>query len=218
MAQTINADDGSVSGSAGLKSASDGTAILALQTKGTTAATVDASQNMGIGTTSPGSKLDVKGTLRLSGSTSGYVGLAPATAAGSTTYTLPSADGTNGQFLSTNGTGTLAWSTPTGGVTSVSAGNGISVSGTTAVTVALDYYTGSTSTNTSYPIGSYIVAFGRIGSDTGAANNSTVTLQNVSGSYFAFSGGTSCAGTWVARGKLVSDGCTFSGNLCQRTA
>lgn len=109
MAQTVNADDGSVSGSAGLKSSSDGTAILALQTKGTTAVTVDASQNVGVGTTSPGSKLDVKGTLRLSGSSSGYVGVAPAAAAGSTTYTLPSADGTNGQFLSTNGTGTLSW-------------------------------------------------------------------------------------------------------------
>jgi hypothetical protein len=65
--------------------------------------------NVGIGTTSPGSALDVKGTLRLSGATSGYVGLAPASAAGSTTYTLPSADGTSGQFLRTNGSGTLSW-------------------------------------------------------------------------------------------------------------
>lgn len=67
--------------------------------------------SVGIGTTSPGSALDVKGTLRLSGATSGYVGLAPAAAAGSTTYTLPSADGTNGQFLRTNGSGTLSWGT-----------------------------------------------------------------------------------------------------------
>ena len=64
---------------------------------------------IGIGTTSPGSELDVKGTLRLSGSSSGYVGLAPAAAAGSTTYTLPSADGSNGYVLSTNGSGTLSW-------------------------------------------------------------------------------------------------------------
>ena len=32
-----------------------------------------------------------------------------APSSGTTTYTLPSADGTNGQLLSTNGTGTLAW-------------------------------------------------------------------------------------------------------------
>lgn len=70
---------------------------------------VNASGNVGIGTTSPGSALDVKGTLRLSGATSGYVGLAPAAAAGSTTYTLPAADGTSGQVLSTNGSSTLSW-------------------------------------------------------------------------------------------------------------
>jgi hypothetical protein len=64
---------------------------------------------VGIGTNNPGSRLDVKGTLRLSGSSSGYVGFAPAAAAGSTTYTLPSADGSNGQFLKTNGAGTLSW-------------------------------------------------------------------------------------------------------------
>jgi hypothetical protein len=51
MANIINGDSGSVSGTAGLKSSSDGTGILALQTNGTTAVTVDASQNVGIGTT-----------------------------------------------------------------------------------------------------------------------------------------------------------------------
>jgi uncharacterized protein (AIM24 family) len=45
MANTINADNGVSSGTAGLKSTSDGTGILALQTNGTTAVTVDASQN-----------------------------------------------------------------------------------------------------------------------------------------------------------------------------
>ena len=73
-----------------------------------------ASTGVGVGTSTPGSKLDVKGTLRLSGSSSGYVGLAPAAAAGSTTYTLPSADGTSGQLLSTNGSGTLSWATASG--------------------------------------------------------------------------------------------------------
>lgn len=78
--------------------------------------------NVGIGTSSPGSTLDVKGTLRLSGASSGWVGLTPASAAGNTTYTLPSADGTPGQFLTTNGSAVLSWSGVTTGVVSFSAG------------------------------------------------------------------------------------------------
>ncbi|MBI4340858.1 MAG: hypothetical protein HY598_01085, partial [Candidatus Omnitrophica bacterium] len=57
---------------------------------------------------------NITGTLKLSGSTSGYVGLAPAAAAGSTTYTLPSADGSADYVLKTNGSGTLAWAAPGG--------------------------------------------------------------------------------------------------------
>lgn len=74
--------------------------------------------NVGIKTTNPGATLDVKGAIRLSGATSGYVGLTPAAAAGSVTYTLPSADGSSGQVLSTNGTGTLTWATPSTSVPS----------------------------------------------------------------------------------------------------
>ncbi|MEP7143433.1 MAG: hypothetical protein ABI707_11205 [Ferruginibacter sp.] len=69
--------------------------------------------NVGIGTTTPGSSLDIKGTLRLSGATSGYVGFAPAPVAGSTTYTLPGTDGSTGQLLSTNGSGSLSWASAT---------------------------------------------------------------------------------------------------------
>lgn len=64
---------------------------------------------IGIGTNAPGSSLDVKGILRLSGVTSGYVGLTVLASAGSTTYTLPGADGSMGQQLTTNGTGGLSW-------------------------------------------------------------------------------------------------------------
>lgn len=71
--------------------------------------------NVGIGTLIPGSELDLKGTLRLSGATSGFVGLVAAATAGSTTYTLPAADGSSGQFLSTNGSGALSWATSSGG-------------------------------------------------------------------------------------------------------
>jgi hypothetical protein len=44
MASSINADNGVVSGSAGLKSTADSTGVLALQTNGTTAISIDASQ------------------------------------------------------------------------------------------------------------------------------------------------------------------------------
>jgi hypothetical protein len=76
------------------------------------------------------------GELRLPGSTSGYVGLKGAATAGSVTYTLPSADGTSGQMLSTNGSGALSWSTVAssgGTVTSVGGTgnvNGLTLTGT----------------------------------------------------------------------------------------
>jgi hypothetical protein len=59
MASTINSDNGVVSGSAGLKYASDNSGVLALQTNGNTAVTIDTSGNMGVGTVSPGVNLDV---------------------------------------------------------------------------------------------------------------------------------------------------------------
>lgn len=80
-------------------------------TEGTEQFRINSSGNAGFGTASPGSKVDIKGTLRLSGATSGYVGLAPAAAAGSTTYTLPTADGAAERVLSTNGSATLRWVT-----------------------------------------------------------------------------------------------------------
>jgi hypothetical protein len=105
----------------------------------TTKMTILGNGNVGINTITPGSSLDVKGTLRLSGSTSGYVGLQPAAAAGSTTYALPSSDGTSGQQLTTNGAGLLTWTNQTGPTTAAntSSANSLSttVNGTTGATV-----------------------------------------------------------------------------------
>jgi len=63
MASTINATPTS----SGLISTADNTGVLALQTGGTTAVTVDASQNVGIGTATPAYKLSVNGRISYAG-------------------------------------------------------------------------------------------------------------------------------------------------------
>lgn len=97
----------------------DGVASAASDNGATTAMTIIGDGKVGIGKPNPGSALDVKGELRLSGSSSGYVGLAPAAAAGSTTYTLPAAaPASNGYLLSATTGGTMSWIAP-GGITNV---------------------------------------------------------------------------------------------------
>jgi len=90
MATTINADNGAVSGSAGLKSSADSSGVLALQTNGTTAVTVDASQNVGVGATTAAlttvanrTYLAIKGTGTAAGDGLGVLQL-QTNAAGST--------------------------------------------------------------------------------------------------------------------------------------
>ena len=58
MTTTINASN---SGSGGLIQTADASGVLALQTAGTTAVTIDTSQNMGIGTTTPSYRVDAVG-------------------------------------------------------------------------------------------------------------------------------------------------------------
>lgn len=104
MASTINASN---SGSGGLISTGDATGALALQTAGTTAVTVDTSQNVGIGTSSPtdtgayGKALDVQG----SGGSAVYV---RSTTTPSTNY---------GYIGFTGGAGNLdIWNNPAGNI------------------------------------------------------------------------------------------------------
>ena len=73
--------------------------------------------NVGIGTISPGAKLDVAGTLRLNGTTVGtnYTEIKAAAAATAATYTLPSAvPSTTGQVLSSDTSGNMSWTTAAG--------------------------------------------------------------------------------------------------------
>ena len=64
MSSTINA---STASGGGIVTAADASGVLALQTGGTTAVTIDASQNVGIGTTSPSTKLTVAGAITITG-------------------------------------------------------------------------------------------------------------------------------------------------------
>ena len=98
---------------------------------------VDSSENkVAIGNTAPAEALDITGNLTLRAR--GYLKLqddaggqfvairAPATVSSSVTYTFPAADGSSGQSLTTDGSGTLSWS-----AAAPTAGTGVTVSGTT---------------------------------------------------------------------------------------
>jgi len=63
MPATINADNGVVSGSAGVKTTADTSGELALQSNGATGLTLNTSLNVGIGTTSPATKLHIVDAL-----------------------------------------------------------------------------------------------------------------------------------------------------------
>lgn len=56
-----------------------------------------------------------KGTLAFAGNTSGTVTVQPAAAAGTWTLTWPTDDGTDGQVLTTNGSGVTSWTSASGG-------------------------------------------------------------------------------------------------------
>lgn len=85
-------------------------------TSGATVTTIsDLTLASGIGTTA--FTLNATAELRFADTDSShYVGFkSPGTVTTNRIWTLPSADGTNGQTLSTNGSGTLSWSTPAAG-------------------------------------------------------------------------------------------------------
>ena len=93
MASIINAAT-----SGGLITTADTSGVLALQTAGTTAVTVDASQNVGIGTASPTTKLELSATqvfVKTTGTT-GYSGLYAANTSGNFFCAIDSS--TAGQF------------------------------------------------------------------------------------------------------------------------
>jgi hypothetical protein len=132
---------------------------------------------VGFNTASPGADVDIKSTLRLSGSSSGYVGLTVAAAAGSTTYTLPTADGSGGQVLSTNGSGTLSWvSRGAGTVTSIDVSGG---------TTGLSFSNGPiTNSGTITMAGTLAIANGGTGSTSASGARNNLGATNVGTNLF----------------------------------
>jgi hypothetical protein len=126
------------------------------------------------------------------------------------------APGANGNILTSNGTTWVSSAPSGGGVTSLTAGNGITVSASTgAVTVSQDFYSGSSSTNTSFPIGSYLnVETGNV------TRNASATLYLWNNYRYADSNtGSALTGTWRARGTIDNSGIGgASGTVFQRTA
>ncbi len=108
-----------------------------------------ASGSLGLGTATPNEKLDTIGNIGLNGALrlyntgrSAYSALQAPTSPGNLTFTLPNSYGSSGQVLTSNGAGTLSWSSVssggTTGITSIVAGSGIQVTNGTgpAVTVS----------------------------------------------------------------------------------
>jgi hypothetical protein len=130
------------------------------------------------------SNLKIQGNASGAGTTT----VQSANTASSTTFTLPAVDGTNGQFLQTNGSGALTFAsgatgtvtsvglTFTGGVVSVG-GSPVTSSGTLALTVAgtsggIPYFSSASTWATSAALAANALV---IGGGAGAAPSTTTT-------------------------------------------
>jgi hypothetical protein len=162
----------------------------------------------GTGTQAP-LAINVGGSERFRLGTSGQFGV------GGANY------GTSGQVLTSGGSGAApSWATPSGGVTSLAAGNGITVSASTgAVTISQDFYTGTSANNTSFPISSYVYVQSTNAGYV-ANTNYSISIESNNSSNQRYIQGTSPAaltGTWRSRGYFSPDQ-GGNGYLFQRTA
>jgi hypothetical protein len=93
---------------------------------------------------------------------------APATVASNVTWTLPDADGTDGQVIKTNGTGTLSWITPSAG----GGGTSVTVTQITATAAQTDFSVTYTVGQLSVYLNGALLA----SADYTASNGTTVVL------------------------------------------
>lgn len=107
---TINTNNGTNSGSVAIAAGANGN--ISISPNGTGVVNVQTTANG-----ASAFQVGYAGEFRLGDSdNSNYVGFkSPATVSANKVWTLPAADGTNGQVLSTNGSGALSWATAGGG-------------------------------------------------------------------------------------------------------
>ena len=187
MASTINASN---SGAGGLISAGDASGVLALQTAGTTAVTLDTSGNVGIGTSSPSKRLSLR-------TSSADIGMSLGTGANAFNQDIDffnSADVMSGRIRYYPDAGFMSFWTASSeraridssgsllvGTTSAG-GNKMVVSGATGGTAVL---------NATNSTGS--------GNQFGIVSNLGSTANNTSSAHFQ--GGTAGAGNWYLLGN-----------------
>jgi len=158
-------------------------------------------------------QVQASGEIRLADSdSSNYVGFkSPATVSTNRIWTLPAADGTNGQMLSTNGSGTLAWATAGGGgtseayfttttITSLPGSFGTFQNNNEAWTERINNSTGvsiSGNSQFSFPAGTYLIFFQHSGTFSSATNgaNANYRLFNSTESSAIFSWSYSFSGS-----------------------
>jgi len=95
--------------------AGNGTALIAATTTGSGSTAVLATAPTFPTNITVGAAAGATGDILFKGTTSGTVTLTVADVAGTWTLQLPADDGSNGQVLTTNGSGVTTWETPAGG-------------------------------------------------------------------------------------------------------
>lgn len=149
----------------GTENAGTGVSLpIAIKTGSVERVRIDTAGNVGIGTSTPGARLQVglqgsvAGTVRVAGSTAGYVQIQPASVAGDWTFTIPANDGNAGQYLLTDGNGITQWASvvATGGSGITRSVNNIAASTSIASSANTDYVyfaAGNIAVNLPTPIG-----------------------------------------------------------------
>jgi len=165
-----------------------------------------------------------------------YVGFkAPLTPPNNIIWTLPSTDGSSNQVLTTNGSGTLSWSTPSGGGSSVTSFNGLTGAVTGVTVGGANTFTALNSFNAGISASGGVTFAGTFSGATGsfsrlltasagisAAGGVTLagTFSGTTGSFsklLSLSGGLSASGDAIFKDPVYIENNLYTDNILPRT-